>query len=124
MVHRDTAARERAGDKELRGGDGALQAVGIGVNRVFRRALTAGHQLLLRQPFAHIVAHIHLQHAAFGGQLAARHIPLRPGLGGGLLEHAAVIGQRRTQVVTAHDQHLLQLIPLRGGRVLRLSASG
>ena len=124
VMHRDAAARERAGDKELRGGDGALQAVSVGINRVFRRALAAGHQLLLRQPFAHIVAHIHLQHTAFGGQLAARHIPLRPGLGGGLLQHAAVIGQRRTQVVTTHDQHLLQLIPLRGGRVLRLSASG
>ena len=79
-MHRDAAARERAGDKELRGGDGALQAVSVGINRVFRRALAAGHQLLLRQPFAHIVAHIHLQHTAFGGQLAARHIPLRRAL--------------------------------------------
>ena len=44
-MHRDAAARERAGDKELRGGDGALQAVSVGINRVFRRALAAGHQL-------------------------------------------------------------------------------
>ena len=80
MVHGHAAAGKRAGDKELRGGDGALQAIGIGIDRVLRRAFAAGHQPLLRQPFAHIVPHIHFQHPALGGQLAAGDIPLRPGL--------------------------------------------
>ena len=32
VMHWNIAARERAGDKELRGGHGALQAVGVGIN--------------------------------------------------------------------------------------------
>ena len=103
MVHGHIAARERAGNEELRGGDGALQAVGVSINAIRRWTFSRLHHPLLRQPLAHVVPHIDLQHATFGGELAARHFPLRPLLRRGLLQHAAVIGQRRAQVVTAHD---------------------
>ncbi len=78
MVHRHIAAREGPGNEELRGRHRALQAVGVGINAVRRRALPGGYHALLRQPLAHVVAHIDLQHPAFGGELPARHIPLRP----------------------------------------------
>ena len=103
MVHGHIAARERAGDKELRGGDGALQAVSIGVNALRRWTFSRLHHPLLRQPLAHVMAHIDLQHAPFGCELAARHLPLRPLLRRGLLQHAAVVSQRRTQVMATHD---------------------
>ena len=124
MMYGHAAAGERAGDKELRGGDGTLQAIGIGVDRVLRRAFAAGHHSLLRQPFAHIVPHVDFQHSALGGQLSTGDIPLWPGLWRGLLQHAAVVRQRRAQVMAAHDQHLLKLVPFRCGRFLRLNASG
>ncbi|SQC93889.1 Uncharacterised protein [Cedecea neteri] len=101
--------------KKLRSSDGALEAVGVGINAIRRRAFAAGYQILTRQPFTHVMPHIHFQHAAFGGELPARHIPLRPCLSGRLLKHAAVVGQRRTQVVTTHQQDLLQLIAVRHG---------
>ena len=33
---------------------------------------------LLGQPLAHVVPHVNLQHATFGGELTARHFPFRP----------------------------------------------
>ena len=78
VMNRDSTAGEGAGYKELRGRHRTLQTVGIGVNRIFRRTLTAGDQPLLRQPFTHIVPHVDLKHAALGRQLTAGHIPLRP----------------------------------------------
>ena len=103
MVHGNVAARERASDEELRCGDGTLQAVGVSINAIRRRAFSRLHHPLLRQPLAHVMAHIDFQHAALGGELTARHLPLRPLLRRGLLQHAAVIGERRAQVVTTHD---------------------
>ena len=114
MVDHNIAAGEGAVDKELSGGDGTLQAIGIGVNAVRRRAFSAGDQTLLRQPLAHIVPHIHFQNAALGGELAARNFPRRPRVWRRLLQHAAVSGKRCTKVVTAHHQHLLKLIPILG----------
>ncbi|MNE80104.1 hypothetical protein D3C80_1766470 [compost metagenome] len=110
MMHADVAARERAVGKELRGSNGALQAVGIHVNAVSSRATFLRQNARLLEPRVEIVAHIHFQHAALGGQQATWRIPLWPGFRRGLGQHATVVRQRCTQVMAAHYQHLFQLI--------------
>lgn len=110
MVHADVTAGERAVAEELRGGHRALQAVGVDVHAAGGRATLLRQQAGLLQPGVEVVPHIHFQHPALGGQLAARRFPGRPGLRRRLRQHAAVVGQRRAQVMAAHDQHLFQLI--------------
>ena len=101
MRDRDVTARESAIDKELGGSNGTLQAIGIDKDIVAVRTAAVLRQPLLGQPLTGIVTHVDFQHATFGGQLTARNVPLRPAFFGGLLQHAAVIGQRRAQIVTA-----------------------
>src|SRR5690606_24500750 len=103
MMHRHIAPREGTGDKELRGGDSALQAVGIGIYAIRGRALAGFHHPLLCQPLTHIVAHVDFKHATFGSELTAWHLPFWPLLRCGLLEHAAIVGERRAQIMATHD---------------------
>ncbi|MNE31248.1 hypothetical protein D3C80_1248010 [compost metagenome] len=110
MMHADIATGESAVGKELRGCHRALQAVGINVNAAGRWAAFLRQNAGLLEPGVKIVAHIDFQYPALGGQQATRRIPGRPGFRRGLCQHAAVIGQRRTQVMATHHQHLIQLI--------------
>ncbi|KAG1082958.1 hypothetical protein G6F40_014936 [Rhizopus arrhizus] len=103
------AAREGTGHKELRGGLGALQAVGMGVEVGGPRAIRHRQQLCLPQPLAHVAAHVDLQHAALGGQLTRSHIPARPGFRRRVGKSAGV-HHRRAQVVAAEQDDLLELV--------------
>ena len=110
MMNRDIAAGECTGNKKLRRRRSTLQAVGVSVDTVRCRALSLLHQPLLRHPLAHIIPHVDFQYAPLGGEVASRHIPLRPAFRRRLRQGAAVIGQRGAQVMTTHHQYLLQLI--------------
>ncbi len=74
-------SRESAGNEKLRGGDGALQTIRIGIYRVGRRTFSRRYQPLRDQPFTCVVSHIDFQHAAFRRQLPAGNVPRRRAFG-------------------------------------------
>ena len=96
VMHRNITPRECAGNKELCGRNGTLQTIGIGINGVRRRAFPRFHHPLLCQPFTHVMAHIHFEHATFGGELPTGDVPFWPFIRRRLLQHTAIVRQRRT----------------------------
>ena len=112
-LHRHDGHRKQSGRKIMCGRQGALQTVCIKTDRAVQRDIVLGEQALFFQPQAEVLAHGGLQHGPAQGQLSGVRGPLKPVVRGDLIEERAFSRQRRTDIVPAEDDDLLQLIVCR-----------
>ncbi|GFI07439.1 hypothetical protein IMSAGC006_02196 [Muribaculaceae bacterium] len=91
-------------------GYAALHGVGHHVHIVGRRLVIFGKHSGVNQPFAEILAHHGLQHAAARCQLAFGRAPVGPAVGSHAPQVAFAVGKWRTDVMTAQHHRFLQLI--------------
>ena len=110
----DVRYGQHAAREELGCGDGALLAVGVEADRTFFGPVVLRNEAFGLEPLADVLARHGLQRSSAHGELAGVGRPVDPRVRGRQVEGRSGGRQRRTDVVAAQDDNLLELVVVAG----------
>ena len=128
LLHGNVGHREHPGGESPGRGTGPLDGIGIEPDAARLRNGILADEPFPDEPLPEELAHLHFQRTAAERQFAGDRRPVEPGVRGDPRHHGTGAADRRTDVVTAQDDHLLPGVPVvetgrpghESGRLLRI----